>query len=363
MRLALGVLALALGFGVLEAMQGRARYQSVPWELFWPEAMIRTLPSWVMLAVLLPVVLWVSERVRIARSTWPLALPLHTAAGVAFVFVHIGLSCALGTVLRHSPEHSLEQAFRSMFAGYAVVGFFTYACLVAAHHAFRAQAEAYEREAASRELQAGLTRAQLQALRSQLDPHFLFNALNSISVMALQGERETVVRLIAGLGDVLRMSLDGDGAPEVPLRAELELLERYLELERVRFGDRLTVERHIEPGLGDALVPSLVLQPLVENAIRHGIAPRRGPGRVLVQVRRAGTQLQLEVRDDGIGFSPERSREGIGLANTRERLRQLYGAAQSMVLGRAPEGGAAVTVSIPHHTLPAGPAANAADRS
>ena len=352
--MAIAVLALSLGFGLLEALQGRVRYQKVPWELFWPEAMIRTLPSWVMLAALLPAVLWMSERVRIARRTWPVALPVHAAAGVAFVFVHIGLSCVLGTILRHSPEHTVEQAFRSMFAGYAVVGFFTYACLVAAHHAFRAQAEAYEREAASRELQASLTRAQLQALRSQLDPHFLFNALNSISVMALQGERETVVRLIAGLGDVLRMSLDAEGAQEVPLAAELELLERYLELERVRFGDRLTLERHIEPGLGDALVPSLVLQPLVENAIRHGIAPRRGPGRVWVQVRRAARQLELEVRDDGLGFSPEPSREGIGLTNTRERLRQLYGSRQSVVLGRSPEGGASVTVSIPYHASSAG---------
>ena len=354
-RIALGVLGLALGLGVLEAMQGRVRYRAVPWELFWPEAMIRTLPSWIMLAALLPVVVWLSERVRIARTTWPVALPVHVAAGVAFVFVHIGTSAVLGTLIRHSAEHTVEQAFRSMFAGYAVMGFLTYACLVAAHHAFRAQAESYAREAASRELQSSLTRAQLQALRSQLDPHFLFNALNSISVIALTGERETVVRLIAGLGDVLRMSLDGGGAQEVPLGAELELLGRYLELEHVRFGDRLTVERDIEPGLHDALVPSLLLQPIVENAIRHGIAPQRGPGLVWVHVRRLGVQLRIEVRDSGAGWSAGERRAGIGLANTRARLAQLYGADQSMELGSAPEGGARVTLTIPFHTAPAEP--------
>lgn len=352
---ALATLVLALGFGVLEAMQGRVRYREVPWSKFWPEAMLRTLPSWVMLAALLPAVLWLSRRVRIGRLSWPVALPLHAAFGVMFVFVHIGLSAVLAAIVRQSSEHTVEIAFRSMFSGYAVMGFFTYACIVAAHHAFRAQAESYAREAASRELQSSLTRAQLQALRSQLDPHFLFNALNSISVIALTGERETVVRLIAGLGDVLRMSLDGGGAQEVPLGAELELLGRYLELEHVRFGDRLTVERDIEPGLHGALVPSLLLQPIVENAIRHGIAPQRGPGLVRVHVRRLGVQLRIEVRDSGAGFSAGERRAGIGLANTRARLAQLYGADQSMELGSAPEGGARVTLTIPFHTAPAEP--------
>jgi len=344
---ALLVLGLALGFGVLEGLQGRVRYPDVPWSAFWPEAMLRTLPSWVMLAVLVPAIVWMSERVRVDRSTWPFAVPVHGFAGIVFVFVHIGSSAVLIALIRSGPEHGFEPAFRSMFAGYAVMGFFTYACIVAAHHAFRAQSEAHARESAGRELQASLTRAQLQALRAQLDPHFLFNALNSISVMALQGERETVVRLISGLGEVLRMSLDEAAAQEVTLAAELELLDRYLDLERVRFGDRLSIEHRIGDGTSAARVPSLVLQPLVENAIRHGIAQRRGPGRVVVQVDRLGERLRLQVSDSGAGFPSGSTREGIGLANTRARLLQLYGEAQSMELGASTEGGARVTLEIP----------------
>lgn len=349
-RAATLVMALALGLGTLEAMQGRLRYPDVPWSAFWPEALLRTLPCWFMLALLVPAVLWVSERVRVNRTTWPVALPLQALAGALFVFVHIGASAWLISVLRQDPEHSFRAAFKSIFAGYAVMGLFTYASIVAAQHAFRAQAEAYARESASRELQASLTRAKLQALRSQLDPHFLFNALNAISVMALQGERESVAKLVAGLGEVLRMSLDEGAAQEVTLAAELELLERYLEIERVRFGDRLELVQQVPSELRAARVPSLILQPLVENAIRYGVAKRRGPGRVMVEVTRAGDRLRLEVRDSGAGFPEPMTREGIGLANTRARLEQLYGDDQRMELGSAREGGARVTIEMAFRT-------------
>ncbi len=354
------VLGLALGFGTLEAMQGRLRYADVPWAAFWPEALFRTLPCWAMLAALVPAVLWMAERVRVDRTSWPVALPVQTVAAVVFVCVHIGASAWLISALRPGPEHAFRMAFTSIFSTYAVMGLFSYASIVAAQHAFRAQAEAHARESASRALQESLTRAQLQALRAQLDPHFLFNALNSISVMALQGEREAVVRLLSGLGDVLRMSLDRGSAQEVTLGAELELLERYLDLERVRFGDRLSIVQHIDAGARLALVPSLLLQPLVENAIRHGIAVRRGPGQVHIEVTRAGAMLRLEVRDSGAGFPEPMTREGIGLANTRARLRQLYGETQRMELGTAPEGGARVTVEIPYRVAGAAPIAGVA---
>ena len=356
---ALATLVLALGFGVLEAMQGRVRYREVPWSKFWPEAMLRTLPSWVMLAALLPAVLWLSRRVRIGRLSWPVALPLHAAFGVMFVFVHIGLSAVLAAIVRQSSEHTVEIAFRSMFSGYAVMGFFTYACIVAAHHAFRAQAESYAREAASRELQSSLTRAQLQALRSQLDPHFLFNALNSISVIALTGERETVVRLIAGLGDVLRMSLDGGGAQEVPLGAELELLGRYLELEHVRFGDRLTVERDIEPGLHGALVPSLLLQPIVENAIKYGVAASRE--KVILRIAAApdgAGRLALTVtnRSDGKRASSALATPahgtGVGLANVCGRLTARFGDAATCTYGPLGDAAYEVRLSMPFEPAP-----------
>jgi sensor histidine kinase YesM len=336
-------------------MQGRLLYPDVSWSTFWPEALLRTLPCWFILALLVPTVLWISDRIRVTRRSWPVALPLQVLAGVVFVIVHIAASAALIALIRQSPDHTFVSAFRSIFSKYAVMGLFSYASIAAAQHAFRAQAEAHARESSSRELRASLTRAELQALRSQLDPHFLFNALNAISVMALEGERETVVRLLSGLGELLRVSLDGAAAQEVTLAAELELLERYLDLERVRFGDRLEVMRSVEPEWLAARVPSLVLQPLVENAIRHGIARRRGPGRVHIEVARAGDRLRLEVRDSGAGFPEPPAREGIGLANTRARLQQLYGSEQRMELGTAAEGGARVTLEIPLRVLEARP--------
>lgn len=352
-RTALLALPFALGFGVLEGMQGRVRYGDVPWGQFWPEALLRTLPSWTMLALLMPAIGWVAERVPVGRGRNLRAILLHAAVGVMFVFVHIGASAVLSAWVRHSVEHTVAGAFRSMFYGYAVMGFFTYAGIVAALHAIRYQAEAHASEQRERERAASLTRAQLQALRSQLDPHFLFNALNAISALALTGDRERVVRAVSSLGEVLRMALGEGAAQEVPLSAELALLERYLELERLRFGDRLQVEQRIAAGTTGALVPSLVLQPLVENALRHGLAARRGPFRLEIVAERHADRLELEVADSGPGFGPGLE-PGVGLVNTRERVRHLYGEQQQFVLGRSQAGGASVRVVLPYRAAAAG---------
>jgi LytS/YehU family sensor histidine kinase len=161
----------------------------------------------------------------------------------------------------------------------------------------------------------------------QLNPHFLFNTLNAVAAL-VRKDPEAAEEMVTELGDFLRLTLAGSDAQEVSLREELGFLERYLKIERVRFPDRLTTTLTVEPGTEGARVPSLILQPIVENAIRHGIAGRAEPGRVEVGARRAGDALLLEVRDDGAGLRPERSGplgEGVGLANTRARLEQLYG--------------------------------------
>jgi hypothetical protein len=352
-RDALVVLAVALGFGFLEAWQGRLLFHVVSPRLFWPEALVRTLPCWVALAALVPPTLWIARRVPVQRHTWPVAVPIHIVAGTVWVCVHIGLSAVLIELIRNRPAVSAVDVFIMIFSRYAVMDFFTYCGIVAAHHAIHSQAEARDRAVAASELSASLARARLEALRAQLDPHFLFNALNSISVLALQGHKEAVVQTVSCLGDVLRISLGEGGEQEIPLAAELEFLDRYLELERVRLGDRLTVERRIDPATLDALVPSLLLQPLVENAIRHGIAARRGAGRIVVEATREADRLRVEVRDSGPGFeSGDAPREGIGLANTRARLEQLHGGAQSLEIGAAPEGGARITVRLPFRTAP-----------
>jgi sensor histidine kinase YesM len=197
-------------------------------------------------------------------------------------------------------------------------------------------------------LEGSLTRANLESLRMQLNPHFLFNTLNAISVMALKGERHGVVRTLTLLSDLLRVSLENN-AQVVPLRDEIAFLERYLEIEEIRFKDRLTVRMELSPATLDAEVPTLLLQPLVENAIKHGISRKPGVGEIVVRSFVKSSKLVLEVSDTGPGFKQaiDSSRTGIGLANTRARLEQLYGADQALVLENAPAGGALVHVHLP----------------
>jgi two-component system, LytTR family, sensor kinase len=209
--------------------------------------------------------------------------------------------------------------------------------------------EARRLQAEAAELHAQLADARLNALRTQLNPHFLFNTLNAISTLVEQDPRGTR-RMIARLSDLLRHTLEGD-EQEISLARELEMLRRYLDIMEVRFQGKLEVSIDHEASLDDALVPNLVLQPLVENAFRHGLALMQTVGRVVVRVVRDDGDLVLTVRDNGRGPARE-LREGVGLANTRARLTQLYGARQRLALTAAEGGGALVEVRIPYHTTP-----------
>lgn len=224
-----------------------------------------------------------------------------------------------------------------------------------------------EREAAafrlrSAQLEVESARAQIGQLRDQLRPHFLFNVLHTVGALFQQGEGERAMRVLAALGDLLRASLADTGKVEVPLREELRVLECFLDIERERLGDRLETEVDVDAEVLDAMVPVLLLQPLVENAVRHGIAPRPAGGSVKVRARRVDDSLELEVIDDGPGFSPEvlergcaapdDSEElgGLGLRNGRDRLRLLYGGKHSLVLSNPPQGGASVRILLPFTT-------------
>jgi signal transduction histidine kinase len=211
--------------------------------------------------------------------------------------------------------------------------------------------EARRLQAEAARLHAQLADARLNALRTQLNPHFLFNTLNAISTL-VEEDPGGVRRMIARLGDLLRHTLEGD-EQEIPLARELELLRRYLDIMEVRFQGNLEVSIDTEASLDDALVPNLVLQPLVENAFRHGLAPVQTVGRVAVRVVRDDGDLVLTVRDNGRGPAKE-VREGVGLANTRARLTQLYGARQRLALTAAEGGGALVEIRFPYHTTPQG---------
>jgi sensor histidine kinase YesM len=208
-----------------------------------------------------------------------------------------------------------------------------------------------ERELRASQLQAQLAQTQLQVLKMQLHPHFLFNTLNAISALIHQ-DIEVADRMIARLGELLRATLENANLQEVPLRQELDFIQPYLEIEQARLGPRLHVRFAVDAGAMDSLVPNMLLQPLVENAIRHGIAPRAEPGTIEISAQRENGTLRLKVRDDGPGIDPAASgkrQRGLGLANTRARLQQLYGPAHSLELGNGPQGGLEVMVTIPFH--------------
>ncbi|MFM8358987.1 MAG: sensor histidine kinase, partial [Verrucomicrobiota bacterium] len=229
----------------------------------------------------------------------------------------------------------------------ARLNFPLYWVLVSVAHALLFYRRAQDRERRALELAASLAEARLRALRMQLQPHFLFNTLNAIATLVHENPA-AADDMIASLSDFLRLTLERGDRPEQPLRDELEFLDRYLEIERVRFGDRLQVRREIDPATLDTRVPTLLLQPLVENAVRHGLEPRRETGIITLTARRDGPGLHLAVADNGVGWSKAIPvREGVGLANTRARLHELHGAHASLALAETPGGGATVVILLP----------------
>jgi sensor histidine kinase YesM len=240
----------------------------------------------------------------------------------------------------------------------ANVGFAIYFIIASAAHAMAFYRHAQERERQSLALAASRNQAKLDALQLQLQPHFLFNTLNAISTL-VHRDPAAADRLIGDLSDLLRVSLQTT-AHEVPLARELELLEHYLAIEKVRLGDRLQIVREIDPDVLGAYVPTLILQPLAENAVRHGLEPRLAAGTLTLRARRDGDTLRLTVADDGVGFDPSiarRARRGIGLANSEERLRTLHDDRARLDFVSPPEGGVRVDVSLPFRTEPTAPAA------
>src|SRR5262245_20150326 len=236
---------------------------------------------------------------------------------------------------------------------YFALNFFIFSAISCAYHAVRYHREIVRREQLAASLRTMLSQARLDALRAQINPHFLFNTLHSISTLALTQEHEKVVQSLSDLSDLLRVSLDRELPQEIPLARELTMLDLYAGILRMRFGERLTIDLDVDLGAEHALVPSMLLQPLLENALQHGIAQHLGAGSVMVRAARDEETLRVRVEDSGPGFDPpSQCRSGIGLSNTRARLEQLYGTNHSMTWGNLPSGGAFVEVTLPFHASP-----------
>jgi two-component system LytT family sensor kinase len=305
---------------------------------------------WVLGTVL---VLWLAERFPVEGRLWRRNVPVHLLCATAFVFVISGLfHVVYFFLLVKSPGQHYAFATTFQWIIYnSSENYGIYGLVLLLNQVFRYYRRLREGELRTSRLQTQLTQAQLEALKMQLQPHFLFNTLHSISAL-LHRDPDAADRMIARLGDFLRLTLENSGTQRVSLQKELEFLTCYLEIERVRFQDRLTTSVEVDTAALDAPVPNLILQPIVENAIRHGIAQTRGPGRVEISAKREHGSLRIRVRDNGPGLvaitrPDDGLKEGLGLSNTRARLEQLYGAAHRFELENAPGGGLIVTLEIP----------------
>ncbi|MFP2927029.1 sensor histidine kinase [Pyxidicoccus sp. 3LG] len=285
--------------------------------------------EWYGWAVLTPFILAVARRVRATGRSWPVQLALHLPPSLFFAAAHMALHASWRQLLMDPPGGwpGAWAYFTWMVSKTTDFDVLIYLSIVGLDAALRYSRQVREEAVRASQLEAQLAQAQLHLLRSQLRPHFLFNTLHAISAL-MHRDVNAADRMVGQLSELLRASLERDGRHEVPLSEELDLLAPYLDIERTRFSDRLQVELDVASDARDALVPPLLLQPLVENAIRHGIAPRRGPGRVQVRATRTGERLSVEVRDDGVGppsSGVDGLREGIGLGSTRARLERSTG--------------------------------------
>lgn len=314
------------------------------------------MPYWYLWALCVPVVAIAARRVPLTRDAWLSRAALHLGIAILVTLVHaileIGIQHAFG--IRHSSfglftRISLSRAFSQL-----PYDLLAYAAILGMVIAVESSRRYRNEQLAAAALGEELALARLQALRTQLNPHFLFNAMNSIAMLVRKQENPRAVTMIAGLSDLLRSMLEEHPAQEVRLREELEFLERYLAVEEARFPDRLQVAIRAEDRLLEAYVPNLVLQPLVENAIKHGISRRASAGHLAITAERRNGTLTLSVIDDGPGpgSGDGNGTSGVGLRNIRARLENLYGADQGLSLAAGPDGGAVATVTLPWHLSP-----------
>ncbi len=298
-----------------------------------------------------PFILILTRRFPLDRQSWLKNTLIHiflsSVFAIALLSVYVVITAWIGL---QPADRSLWANLRSQYIGTFHSEVLTYWAAVGLTHALIYYRKFREREIRASQLEAQLARAQLDALRMQLQPHFLFNTLNTISVL-MKENVELANHLLLRLSDLLRLALRNNDTHEVTLREELEFLRNYLEIEQTRFQDRLTVRYDIDEQAEDAQVPNLILQPLVENAIRHAVAPQ--PGKSIVEIRavRSNGNIEIQVVDDGPGMQPATANgKGIGLSNTRARLDKLYGSAHSFQLSPADGRGLRVTVVLPYHT-------------
>jgi signal transduction histidine kinase len=311
-----------------------------PTPLTWGRAFLATLLLFQVWSVLTPLVLALGARFPLERPRLLRNVGLHLLLSAPVAFAHIVLlQIANSLFLTWSRSYQSPVPLWALIIGLGATNIMVYWGIVAV-----SQAVNYFRKYQEREFR--LAQAQLQALRMQLQPHFLFNTLNAIAEL-VYSDPKAADRCIVSLSELLRFSLESQKTEEVTLKEELDFLEKYVEIQRTLMRDRLRVRLNVEPETLDASIPNMLLQPLVENAIKHGISPRPAGGNIEVYARRLDGKLYVEVTDDGLGMHEQQDGSGVGLVNTRERLKHLYGHAHTFNLSSFPGRGVTIRISLP----------------
>jgi two-component system, LytTR family, sensor kinase len=347
------IFALYAVIAVVFATERMLGYRGGPNAVGWWASFRTSAAPWTAWLLLTPLIVHLTRRFPVDGGRWKRSLLVHAGAMTAVAPVQAVLNIYIGAAISilfdgyHPTWTELLDLPPAVVLTYSVRNPLIYAMVVAVTSTMDYYRKYRDRETETARLEGQLATARLQALQSQIHPHFLFNTLNAVTAL-IRRDAEAAERMLVRLADLLRMTLDGGDSQEIPLRREMELLEAYLAIEKVRFSDRLRVVEEVAPDVLEERIPRLLLQPLVENAIRHGLEPKRGGGTLTISARRRGETLELAVRDDGVGSGGEATAgAGLGLRNTRARLKALCGETASLELETLPEGGTAAIIRLP----------------
>ncbi len=349
----LWIASIWLALGLFDATQTVFVMRSEGMHHAWVLLFLTMTVAWIPWALATPLVLRLGRRFPPVKfwpvSTWLVHMAAAGATGLTFTAWMTCLEVLLNPYALPSPRGSFLSIWLDRFSNSLLASILLYGTVLIVNYVLESKERLAQQQTETARLNEQLSKAQLSALRQQIEPHFLFNTLNAVSGLVREGRNDTAVSMIAGLSDLLRRALEDSSRQQVPLQEEMEFTQTYLDIQKVRFADRLQLTMDIPVELYPAQVPSLILQPMVENAVKHGIAKRAQGGSIRIAAVRNNGTLTLSVCNDGPSLPPdwEKTRPAIGIANVRTRLQSLYGEGFTLNLKNQDSGGVEASVSLP----------------